>query len=364
MVALIHLQSLFVIQIMGNSFSIQTLQEYTLSETYWLDPFNRHKVMSPVNTAGPQGSVFTLFYVILALNNYIWDFKHVFFDMFLALVQEPTDETYVKSMAEYVRLIQSKYMFVRVERPRGSKQFVFGYVKCDRVFSFEPRFKKMRLRLNCIPPVVLTEVEVEENKELRLACIGKTDYERALAKHGNTFIPDDIGTCTNKFRLTPLGAAIHFMDYKSAEALLNGGDDPNDVDRRGWNALHRAAPYGCPPPLLRRILDMIQNVNAVTTRGGFTALMLAVGGTHLDMVIMLMNHHGIDVNIPDHEKNTALHGAVLYNRPVIVTQLVRDDRVNTSLRNENNMTPLSFAINYGGGREECVEIMKEHGVVE
>ena len=162
--------------------------------------------MSSFKTSGPQGSVFTLFNVILGLNNYNGDFRNVFINMFLALVQEPDHKTLVKSMAEYVLLIQSKYMFVRVERPRGSKQFVLGYVKCDRVFSFEQRFKKMRVRLNRVPPPFLTKWEEGENKALRLACVGQTDYERALTMHSNTRVGQE------DVLLTPLSAAIYGKD--------------------------------------------------------------------------------------------------------------------------------------------------------
>ena len=81
--------------------------------------------------------------------------------------------------------VEVSYMFVRVERPRGSKRFVLGYVKCDWAFSFALRLEQMRLRLNCIPPVVLTKVEHGENKALRLACVGETDYERDQARYRN-----------------------------------------------------------------------------------------------------------------------------------------------------------------------------------
>ena len=124
--------------------------------------------------------------VLSLLNMFHSDFLRVFFEHFRALLEEANDEAYVCRLPDYVQWIRSMYMFVRVERPRGSKRFVLGYVKCDWAFSFALRFEQMRLRLNCIPPVVLTKVEVEENKALRLACVGETDYERALAKHSDT----------------------------------------------------------------------------------------------------------------------------------------------------------------------------------
>ena len=302
---------------------------------------------------GAFGAWHTKVSVLFELNEVHGDFRRVFFEHFRALLEETNDEAYVCRLADYVRWILSKYMFVRVERPRGSKHFVLGYVKCDWVFSFAPRFEQMRLRLNRVPPIFLTKVEVEENKALRLACVGETDYERALTTYRN-----DNGK-------PPLNAALEAKDEDAAEALLDGGDDPNEVDGDGRNALYSAAREGCRLPLFHRILGMIHNVNAVTTDWrGFTALMFAAANDHLDMVVSLMNHPGIDLNVQGGFYNsTALHYAVDHNRPAILAQLVSDDRVDTSLKTkDNNRTPLKLAIVLG--RAECVKILREHGAPE
>ena len=287
--------------------------------------------------------------VLINVNDVHGDFRRVFFEHFRALLEEANDEAYVCRLADYVRWILSKFMFVRVERPRGSKHFVLGYVKCDWVFSFAPRFEQMRVRLNSIPPVVVRDVENGENKALRLACVGETDYERALTTYRN-----DNGE-------PPLNAALESKDEESAEALLDGGDDPNEVDGSGRNALHWAAEKGCRLPLFHRILGMIHNVNAVNNIGA-TALMYAAQFDHLDMVVSLMNHRGIDVNVQDSFNNTALHYAVYNNRLAIVAQLVSDDRVDTSLKDKYTGTPLKFAIAFE--HPECEKILREHGAPE
>ena len=307
---------------------------------------------------GAIGAWHTKRHVLFELNEVHGDFRRVFFEHFHALLEETNDEAYVRRLADYVRWILSKYMFVRVERPRGSKHFVLGYVKCDWVFSFARRFEQMRLRLNRVPPTLLTKVEVEENKALRLACVGETNYERALALHGDTRVG------WNNALLTPLGAAIYAKDEESAEALLDGGDDPNEVDGNGSNALHVAAWKGCRLPLFHRILGMIHNVNAVAGNGGKTALMLAATCNHLDMVVSLLNHPGINVNVQGSDNSTALHWAVFNNRPAILAQLVSDDRVDTSLKDYKNYTPLKLAIVDGVRHPECVKILREHGAPE
>ena len=296
--------------------------------------------------------------VLSLLNMFHSDFLRVFFEHFRALLEEANDEAYVCRLADYVRWIRSMYMFVRVERPRGSKRFVLGYVKCDWAFSFALRLEQMRLRLNCIPPVVLTKVEVEENKALRLACVGETDYERALARY------------RNKNGLA-LNAALEAKDEESAMVLLDGGDDPNEVDGVGENALHTAAWKGCRPPLFQRVVARIHDVNTVNNWGscvrrlthGSTALMFAAENNQLDVVISLMNHPRIDLNVQHRINNyTALHCAVSHNHPAIVSQLLSDDKMDASLKDYSNNTALKLAI----VREhaECVTILRQHGAPE
>ena len=147
---------------------------------------------------------------------------------------------------------------------------------------------------------------------------------------------------------------------------MDGGDDPNEVDEDGWNALHRllhrAAREGCRLPLFHRILGMIHNVNAFTNMFETTALMYAAQWNRLDMVVSLLNHPGIDVNVQDSYNQTALHKAVWHNRPAILAQLVSDDRVDTSLKDMYGDTPLKEAI--VSRHHECEKILREHGAPE
>ena len=295
--------------------------------------------------------------VLHTLNMFHSDFMGVFFDNFRALVKEEDHEAYLRRMADYIRSMKSQFMFVRIERPLGSKRFVLAYMNCERVFSFVPRYNRMRGRLDDVPALVLEKMETEANKALRRACMGPTTSElsrpavqRAIQKYGG--------------KKAPLCAALKAKDEESAEALLYGDADPNEVDGNGWNALHRAAREGCRLPLFHRILGMIHNVNAVTTSfPGTTALMIAARSNHLDMVVSLMNHQGIDLNVQDRFNNyTALHYAVLNNSPAIVAQLVSDDRVDTSLKATFNCTPLKQAIL--DGHAECEKILREHGAPE
>mgnify|MGYP006443334487 FL=1 len=56
----------------------------------------------------------------------------------------------MRRMADDVWLIQSKYMFVRVERPRGSKRFVMEYMEppeySDKLYYLYQFLKLVYLR--------------------------------------------------------------------------------------------------------------------------------------------------------------------------------------------------------------------------
>ena len=145
-------------------------------------------------------------------------------------------------------------------------------------------------------------------------------------------------------------AALEAKDEDAAEALLDGEADPNEVDGIGMNALHRAAGKACLS--LFPEFSMIRNVNAVQN-GGYTALMIAARFNHLDMVVSLMNHPGIDVNVQDSDNSTALH--LQYQQlPAILAQLVSDDRVDTSLK--DNTTEHHWGRHWG--HDECEKILR------
>jgi ankyrin repeat protein len=109
--------------------------------------------------------------------------------------------------------------------------------------------------------------------------------------------------------------------------LLDGGDDPNEVDEKGRHALHMAAWKGCRPALFQRVVARIHDVNTVTNNGS-TALMFAAWNNH----------------------------------PAIVSQLLSDDKIDASLKDNHNKTALKRAIDWG--HAECVTILRQHGAPE
>jgi len=237
----------------------------------------------------------------------------------------------------------------------------------NSIYSFQKRSSSTQTQ---------RKMSEEGNKALRLAFVGETDYERVLTTYNENKWSKVEETDEDEFYdgiyLTassiPLNAILEWKDEVAAETLLDGGDNPNKVDNKGYNALHMAALKGCRLPLFNRILERIKNVNAGARCGGgciangYTALMFAVTNNHLDMVTALMQHPKIDLNVQNHDNETALHVAVYLNHPAIVAQLLSDSRIDTSLKDITTETPLKKAIRWK--RAECVKILREHGAPE
>ena len=91
--------------------------------------------------------------------------------------------------------------------------------------------------------------------------------------------------------------------------------------------------------------------------------MHAAENNQLDVVISLMNHPRIDLNVQHRYNNfTALHYAVFHNHHAIVSQLLSDDKMDASLKDNVNETALKRAIDRG--HAECVTILRQHGAPE
>ena len=296
---------------------------------------------STIFTEGPLGSWFTVQNAVLELNDVHSAFQQVFYDHFRALLREQNHETYVYGVIEYVQLIQLKYMFVRIERPPRSKRFVLGYMKCERVFSFAPRYEQMRLRLNHVPPMLLTKIETGKHKALRLVTLGETDFERALAKHSDT-------------KSSPLLAAIKAMDEDAVFVLLDGGLNPNETDESGNNALHVATLYhhNCSAHLAQTLVEMTEDVN-LQNKDGVTALM---GAADYDNHVFdqLIKSNSLLLNVQNAFGRTALHSAVMGNQTKN-TKVLIEMGANINVPDIYLETPLNVAMDWG---DDCIPILR------
>jgi ankyrin repeat protein len=152
--------------------------------------------------------------------------------------------------------------------------------------------------------------------------------------------------------------ALKNNNKKAVFKLLDKGIDLNFQDDDGYNTLHIAAVYSCSRDIFVTLIDLIDDVNAVTKEGK-TALMIVAQMNRNDLVIALMNEDDIDPNVQDKSGNTALCYAVMYNENIdIVKSLLFYEIVNTSLENFRGKTPLDMAIQYG--RDRSAELIKKY----
>lgn len=67
---------------------------------------------------------------------------------------------------------------------------------------------------------------------------------------------------------------------------------------------------------------------------------------NLELFENLLVRKDIDVNIPNYEGNTPLHLAIENKNIAFVTSLIKNDKINLGLTNNNKMTPLLLAFKY------------------
>jgi len=160
------------------------------------------------------------------------------------------------------------------------------------------------------------------------------DFMTELISHANQLkIKIDVPANIFKF-------AIENEKERLINLILDSGVDPNEVDEKGSNALHRAALKGYPLPLFKRILEKIKDVNA-GNKIGWTALINAAALNRLHIVEVLMNHPRIDVNVQDKSGNTALYHAV--SHPAIAKALMNHPGIDLNTVDNYGWTALMYA---------------------
>jgi ankyrin repeat protein len=106
---------------------------------------------------------------------------------------------------------------------------------------------------------------------------------------------------------TALNDALLEDDVNLVDTLLDNGVDPNLVGLRGRNALHVAIIMCDDRATLGRILEEINNINAVDNEGN-TALMIAAKKGYYTMVEDIMDTFGdgVDLYHRNNDNKTAL----------------------------------------------------------
>ncbi|XP_012495422.1 PREDICTED: 2-5A-dependent ribonuclease [Propithecus coquereli] len=178
---------------------------------------------------------------------------------------------------------------------------------------------------------------------------GREDIVELLLHHG-------ADPCLRKRNgATPFIVAAIVGNVQLLRLFLSKGADVNECDFHGFTAFMEAAVYG-KVEALRFLHGSGAEVNLSRKtkedqerlrKGGATALMDAAGEGHLDVVGILLDEMGADVNACDNMGRNALIHALLSSRDrnvEAITRLLLDRGADVNVRGERGKTPLILAV--------------------
>ena len=160
--------------------------------------------------------------------------------------------------------------------------------------------------------------------------------------------------------MTVLAYATKMERSRLVDLLLsNENVDPNPMEVSGRTPLLIAA-AGRDTQILQRLLTDTR-VDLTAESNGETALHIAVRGS-IDIVELLLQSNGINVNAIDANLRTPLHHAALHNSCHSVSMLLERGNVDVNLRDENGRTALHLAV--ACKHEEVVRLLLDHDDVQ
>lgn len=106
------------------------------------------------------------------------------------------------------------------------------------------------------------------------------------------------------------------------------------------------------------LLTQVQNINDIDLNdGGNTPLHVAVSKEHQDIVELLLNASGIDINIQNNQGNTPLHIAISKGNEELV-RLLLSKGAKINIKNKDDKTPLDIAKQ--SNKEKIIQTLEEH----
>ena len=149
---------------------------------------------------------------------------------------------------------------------------------------------------------------------------------------------------------TPLITAAATGRAELAKLLLSRGAEVNAVSANGITALIAAATVEQDQTeIVNELLNRGSRVNVATREEGLTALMAASGNGYTKMVQALLAK-GADVNARDRSGQTALHHAIMANKPEIL-ELLLSKSADVNAKETKGRTPLMYSAILGSKLE-------------
>ena len=151
---------------------------------------------------------------------------------------------------------------------------------------------------------------------------------------------------------TPLHWATSFSHTEIITILLShmqGIDLDTLVDEAGWTPVHIAASVGN-LEILKQFVERVPRPDLdLQTKQGVTALHLAVGKRHMELVKYLLLEQHVSTRIRDSRDQIALHRAAAVGSLKLVELLCREGKSPVNWKDKKGWTPLFHALAEGHG---------------
>ena len=149
----------------------------------------------------------------------------------------------------------------------------------------------------------------------------------------------------NRNGITALMTASRWGNIDAITVLLHAGADPNIIDGNGDTCLHKAVDGDCSKEVLQAIVESGVDVN-ITNKKRVTALMKASRRGNVDAITVLL-HAGADPNTLDDYGNTLLHYAGDGDCSKETLQVIVESGVDVNATNRDGITALMVASTHG-----------------
>jgi ankyrin repeat protein len=160
-----------------------------------------------------------------------------------------------------------------------------------------------------------------------------------LVEHLIRRYPHHVNTIGGYY-ITPAIAALAGNHFQLASLLHQIGSsvDPRGVDQ--WSPLHSTA-YCGDLEMVRVLVDLKVDINAVTRNFSRTPVHVASSGGHLEVVRFLLKH-GADIDAKDSGGRTPLHRASVCGRSDVARVLI-EHGADVAAKDDRGKTPLHCA---------------------
>ncbi|KAK4773944.1 hypothetical protein SAY87_028963 [Trapa incisa] len=168
----------------------------------------------------------------------------------------------------------------------------------------------------------------------------------------NKWVPDLATASSDKW--LPLHTLAASGEFYLVHALLKHDLDINSVDKNQLSALHKVITsnkQAIMNHLLRESADPL-----VQDKGGATLIHYAVQ-TASNQAIKILLLYNVDINLQDNDGWTPLHLAVQTRRTDVVRLLLLIKGADTTIRNQEGLTPLELCL-YSGRDSTTYELIK------